>query len=292
MIAFTLAWQVDGAQPLTPETSAVRLLRQASPLRSLAYDFSASRFETSQVLLSGVRIRSDSQRRPVRLPTLLAARDVPAGTYELRVASAQPAEGTLVLRVGATPLPFLTAASSLAQKQPAALPIRFPVGVRSLVVEGDAAAARSVSAVELAPVGRSDVSDFVSASESAHRAARYESADAFFLDENAYPEPTGFWVAGGRTTRLMIASRGESVDLFVRNAPVENRVTIDVDGETHELTLGASEERVVPLPKRNRGSALLVRITSRSGFRPSQAEPGSTDLRYLGCWIESRSNAR
>jgi hypothetical protein len=69
-------------------------------------------------------------------------------------------------------------------------------------------------------------------------------------------------------------------------------VMMDVDGETHELTLGAGEQRVMLLPKRNRGPSRLVRITSRSGFRPSQAEPGSADLRYLGCWVEGRSSAR
>lgn len=288
MIAFTFAWQVDGAPPPTPETSEIGLLQRASPLRSLAYDFRASRFEMAQVLLSGVRIRSDRQRRPVRAPTLLAARDVPAGTYQFRVASHEQPEGTLAARVGATSLPLLTAATSIAEKRPEDLLIRLPVSVRSLVIEGDPAATRSVSSVELEPVDRSDASHSVAATESAHRAARYESADTFFLDENAYPERSGFWVAGGRTARLAIASPGESLNLFVRNAPVDNRVTIDVDGETHELTLGAREERIVTVPKPKRRPSVLVRITSRDGFRPSEAEPGITDRRYLGCWIENR----
>jgi hypothetical protein len=60
-----------------------------------------------------------------------------------------------------------------------------------------------------------------------------------------------------------------------------------VDGHAQQLTLAAGEETLVPLPHAD-VSGLRVRITSQSGFRPSTAEPGSTDLRYLGCWIELR----
>src|SRR5262249_8815940 len=56
MIGFTLAWRVDGAQPLTPQTAELNLLRHASPLRSAAYNFGAVRFESSGQLFSTMRI--------------------------------------------------------------------------------------------------------------------------------------------------------------------------------------------------------------------------------------------
>jgi len=69
---------------------------------------------------------------------------------------------------------------------------------------------------------------------------------------------------------------------------VKNTVTIDVDGERHEIALDPGEERAVTLPRARPGPYASISITSRSGFRPSQVEPGNLDLRYLGCWVESR----
>ena len=73
----------------------------------------------------------------------------------------------------------------------------------------------------------------------------------------------------------------------MRNGPVDNRVRFDVDGTVRELTLGPGEEQVLDLSKVP-GRAVRAQITSQSGFRPSTMEPGSTDMRYLGCWIELR----
>ena len=287
MIAFTLAWHVDGAQPLTPETAQVNLLRHASMIRSLAYDFSASRFERTGMLLSQMRIGTDHQRRPASSPTFFVARDLPAGAYAVRVPP-QLADGTLTMRVGSTPLPFLKATNADGHRLPRDLAFVLPVRVRSIAIDGDAAVARSAAGVELVPVERAEASSSQRANEAAHRAAHYESADAFFLDDNAYPEPAGFWVAGSRTTTAIIVSREDRLDLFVRNAPVDNHVTIDVDGEVHELTLRPGEEQLVRLTNTHRRSSVRVRITSRNGFRPSTTEPGSTDLRYLGCWVETK----
>jgi hypothetical protein len=288
MVAFTLAWRVDGASPLTPETSRVDLLRHASRFRPIAYDFHARRFEDPHALLAGLRIATDHQRRAVRPSTLLAARDVPAGTYELRLTAMANAEGTLALRIGDTTLPFLTASSAHAQSRPAEFPVRFPIGVRSISVDGDAAAVRSISAVELALARDDDATAIAGMSGTAHRAAHYQAADAFFLDENAYPEPTGFWVAGGRIARVIVGNSAQEFELVVRNAPVDNKVTIDVDDESNELSLGPGEERMVTLPKARRGPYRVLRIMSKNGFRPSEADPGNTDLRYLGCWVQSR----
>ena len=272
MIAFTAAWHVDGAQPLTPDTAEINVLRHASLLRTFAYDFSASRFERTATLLSRMRIGTDRQRRPASSPTFFVARDVPAGAYQVHVPTPL-AEGTLTMHVGSTPLPFLKTANADEQKLARDLEFILPVRVRSITIDGDGAVARSAAGTELVPVERSDASSPQKATESAHRAVHYDSADAFFLDDNAYPEPTGFWVAGGRTATAIIVSRENRFDLFVRNAPVDNHVTIDVDGEAHELTLGTGEEQLVKLTNTHGKSSVRVRITSRNGFRPSATEP-------------------
>jgi len=286
MIAFTAAWRVDGTPPLTPDTAELNLARHASGFRSLAYDFTTRRFGRTDRLLAAMRIGTDSQRRPVSAPAIFGARRVPAGIYGLHVASRQPAEGTLIVRAGSSQLPLLTVSATTLQNGDGAI-IQLPTTVRSLTVEADAAAVHSRPAVEITRLS-SPVADSRVNAGSAHSAAHYAAADVYFLDEHAYPEPTGFWIAGGRTAAAILANRGDHRDLFLRNAPVDNHVTIDVNGDLQELMLGPGEERLIRLPNALGRRPLRLRVTSQSGFRPSTVEPGSADLRYLGVWIEAR----
>ena len=63
---------------------------------------------------------------------------------------------------------------------------------------------------------------------------------------------------------------------------------IDIDGEPQIVEMQPREERLVPLPFTKGRAAALITIHSDAGFRPSEVEPGSTDSRYLGVWIELR----
>jgi hypothetical protein len=283
MMAFTLAWRVDGAEPLTPETAKLNLFGHSTPLRTEAFNFKELRFESGNAPMVNMRVETDRQRRPANSPTLFTARDVPAGFYGVQVRSRQEGVGSLMVRVGATSLVLQTIRTKLTSEPSSFAAFRLPTRIGSLTIDGDNTATRSGVAVELRPMGTIKGGS----SDSAHRAAQYESGAAFFLDEHAYPEPTGFWVAGGRESTVILATHAAARALFVRNAPIDNHVTIDVDGSLQQLMLGPGEERLVALPRAElRG--LRVRITSQSGFRPSTEEPGSTDMRYLGCWIEIR----
>src|SRR5207244_8407244 len=125
-----------------------------------------------------------------------------------------------------------------------------------------------------APAGTSAATALEGRGSPAHRAAHYQTTDAFFLDENAYPEPTGFWVAGGRVAAIVLGNSVGDFDLFVRNAPVDNIVSIHVDNDRNtELTLQPGEERIVRLPKLPRGAYRVVRVMSQHGFRADAAAP-------------------
>jgi hypothetical protein len=283
MIACTLAWRVDGAQPFTPQTAALNLLRHASSGRMLAYDFSASRLRKTPELLWNLRIGTDRQRRPVNSPTLFTARAVPAGSYGIQLDTPMQKAGRLDVHVGSTPLAILTVPTTGLSEQSGAV-LLLPTNIRALTIDGDVTTARSGAAVELRPLA-SATDD---SGGSAHRAASYDSASVFFLDEHAYPEPTGFWVAGGRSADVIIANRSNNRDLFVRNAPVDNRVTLDINGKAQELRLGPGQEQLVRLQPSPNSQLLRVRVSPQTGFRPSTTEAGSTDQRYLGAWIEVR----
>jgi hypothetical protein len=241
------------------------------------------RFESSLGPFVNMRIESDRQRRPTTSSALFSAQDMPAGHYAMHFLSAQSGTGTVTVHAGSTQLPLATLPVEAYSEALAGGAFTLQTSVRSLTIDADSRAAHSGLAVELRPMGTLPNGH----GGTAHRAVRYESGNVFFLDERTYPEPTGFWVAGGRESTVVLTTHAATQGLFVRNAPIANHVTVDVDGYAHELTLAAGEEQLVPLPHADL-SGLQVRITSQSGFRPSTAEAGSTDMRYLGCWIELR----
>ena len=299
MVSLTLCWRIGGVQPITPATAELALWRGASRLKTVAYDYESHRVERPRAVLAGLHIRTDRQRRLVPPGALLSLWDVPAGTYDVRLVSSGPADGRLVLRAGDSPLPLWTgstgataSAGPLAGGQPEALgpPLRLPVRLRSLVVEGDDLARRTINAVELEPrdVDRAGGRGSVVTRGVAHRAVRYASTDVYFMDDHAYAEPSGFWVAGGYTARVVVAQPGAPLQLFLRNAPVENDITIEADGTRRSIHLRAGEETAMSLPPPTPGRDTLLSVRTSSGFRPSQMDPGNQDLRQLGCWVEVR----
>jgi hypothetical protein len=282
MAAFSASWAIDGRRPLTPDTGGLAIVRALSPRAHAAYDFRSHRFLTPADALPAIRLRSSSRRPASREPApLLSIQHVPAGTYRIHTIFAKEASGTVSLRVGETfPLPL----SAWRVDDRAAHDVRVPVAVRSFVVDGDANALQSVGAVELEATARA-VSTPVQGA--AFRAVQYGSSRVYFMDENAFPEPQGFWVAGGRTARLIIAAENRPQELLVRNSPVENLVNLEVDGVHHEIRLAPGEETLIPLQRAPGGDAVLV-VESSRGFRPSREDPANGDSRYLGCWLELR----
>ena len=131
----------------------------------------------------------------------------------------------------------------------ASIEIDLPVDVRALIVRGDEETRRAMSAVIVEPVSLvaadARVTDLV-----ARRAVNYGAATVFFMDEGCFPEPEAFWLGGARQGTFVVqsATAGTSVPLQLRNAPVENTVTL-VSGQWREsLTLAPGEERRVEIP--------------------------------------------
>jgi len=164
--------------------------------------------------------------------------------------------------------------------------IDFPVDVRAIVVRGDEQARRTVRAFTIAPLSILPARSRL-AKESARRAVRYGTTSVYFLDDRSFPEPDAFWVGGQRNSRVALQpDSGDSVTIFIRNAPVDNQVTLESGSWRESMTLGSGEERRVHVPiDPQRGAALLM-VTSSSGFRPSAEDPKSRDDRFLGVYVK------
>ncbi len=291
MIALTVSWQVSGAQPLTPETAMMRLLRDISPLRATAFDFGARSLDSSVDALSHARLKTSPRRSPARPAPLLALSNVPAGAYRIRLVGSAEPEGSLTMKIGTT-LPFRTWTPG--DSGSIEMPVHVASTVQSLVVDGDDQARRTVTAVELEPVFDGPAAatwrhEIVFGGPVARRALKYGSADAYFMDDHAFAEPTGFWVAGGQEADVLMANISSPLHLFMRNAPVENTVTIDSENGGQIIELGPGEEKAIEQHGDSPdATSIRLRIRAAQGFRPWQQDHANADMRYLGCWIEIR----
>lgn len=122
-------------------------------------------------------------------------------------------------------------------------------------------------------------------------AASYPAASVFFHEEQMYPEPQGFWTIGAHTSRLTVAVPNGStapVTLRIHSGGVANTVTFNTFGwqQRAELTPGTAVE--VELPTFPSGVVPLT-IDVASGFSPRDADPSSTDRRFLGIWVELKA---
>jgi hypothetical protein len=286
MIAITIVWRLDGVTAATAETSQLSFITHYDPrLRPVGVTLSPIAIESPEHILSQLAIGTPTRRAsPLRANLLLNAPGiVPAGEYELRPKNRAASIGTVRLVMEKSTLRSWNLASDL---RDGALTFELPVNIWALSVEGDREAA-TTGGFELVPKRIVSGSARLSNAD-ARRVARYGPAFVFFFDAHAYPEQPGIWIRGdaASTIAVMPAERGTPVQLVVRNAPVKNTVTIEVNGQRQVLELQPGEQRVVPVQLPGEQLAALLEFRTETGFRPSEVEPGSTDNRFLGAWIE------
>lgn len=288
MLASTVVWARYPDRVVTPETSQLDFLHRWRP-----------RWQTVGVMMTPVRLMSGhgllghmrltSARRGPEPPAdespLLELPQVPAGRYAIELDAEGPPAGTVHLRVGD--------GSGAIEEWPleahsASRPLMFelPVPVRSIVLEGDEGVRRFVRRAELQPVEILPPDRQVTA-RPALRAAKYGLVRVFFLDNGAFMEWPGFWTHGEGQTHIIVDGAGRS-DLVVRvrSGAAPTGVSIDADGWRRTVMLKRDEVREITIPGRRDPRARLVTLTTASGFRPSDVEPGNGDRRLLGVWVE------
>ncbi|MBY0494619.1 MAG: hypothetical protein K2Y23_10420 [Cyanobacteria bacterium] len=208
---------------------------------------------------------------------------VPAGEYELYVEPPIVA-GSLTMFVGRTD-PALASPNVDDLRDPAhPFRLRLPVMLRTLNFALRPAPRDEMASYTLRPVGvvRAPVS------RPAYRAGRYGHARAFFLDEQAYLEPDGFWTrANSRATVVIDTDEGtrlSGLPISITAGAVATTVTIEVGRWEETVTLAAGQKFDVMLPPATNGTWVLS-IRSGAGFRPSERDPASRDVRSLAAWI-------
>jgi len=285
MVALTLNWRVVGTRPITATTAQLELLRSYDPaLRPLGVGFRPIAFGPAADIVSRLRIARSTRRTPSPDGPLLALPDLPAGRYEADAGSVAAARGEVHAIVGRSDRALERWVFEPGEERPQ-LVLHLPVAANAVTITGDEGARATIPDLALRPVLLVPPAERL-IGERARRAARYGALAVFSFDDYAYLEEPGLWVRGGTPVRLVLAAEraAGTVALVVRNGPVQNRVRLRSGAWSSAVALGPREERLVEIPLAS-GVALLE-VRTDSGFRPSQAEPGSTDARYLGVWLE------
>ena len=293
MAASTGVWAVQATNGRTISPSQLALLETASTThKAIALQLNP----WSPLPLSDVpgRLRIELSRALTQrrgggeTAPLFALPAIPAGRYRLRAVSGDP-RGWLMVGIARDPRdPF---ALQTAPVSAGPIDLRVPVAVRSLVIRGDEDAWRTVRGLVIEPLEvRPAAPGF--ANEIARRAVRYEPAFVYFMDDRSWPEPQAFWVGGSRESTVVVqpVPVRRSVVLTLRNAPVENRITLASRGWEKVLTMAAGEEQRIEIPMAPGAEAVPLRITASSGFRPSEVDAGSRDERFLGVWVKIEGN--
>jgi hypothetical protein len=287
MLAVTVTWRMHGATRLRAAPAELDVLRGlAAEPRALAVQVTPPRVLTSARLLEMLPLEpvvlSGGPSRGPNDPTIAVLPAIPAGSYRVRVEGSGPG-GWLMLGIGQDQFALLSEAITWPAPP---IDIAFPVDVRALIVRGDEDARRAVRRVIVEPMSilpaSARLTDLV-----ARRAVKYADVSVFFLDERSFAEPEGFWIGGSRQSAFVVQSDRlqSSVDLMIRNAPVENHLTMVSRQWREDLTLAPGEERRVQVPLGPGQRAAFVTATTTSGFRPSAATPDSRDERFLGVWV-------
>ncbi len=208
---------------------------------------------------------------------------VPAGQYRIRPV-VRGTTGWIMTGIGRDQFAIRTLTLDEARSS---FVVSFPVDVRALIIRGDEDARRNVTGLQVEPLAITRPQDRLSEGV-ARQGVRYTNTTAWFLDDRSFPEPQGFWTGGARSTEIVIQPDAPhpAEMLMVRNGAVENTVLIETKGWRDELRLGPGEERTVQVPSNQAAGATWLRITSSSGFTPSQTDSQSRDARHLGVFVK------
>jgi hypothetical protein len=280
MIALSVVWRAQVGERVTTTAAQLDLLRRLADGRVLSLDLERHR-RWSVDEASGMRIEVPVRRRGVgRNRPLAAFPGVPAGAYMLTAKRQGGTDGWIMIGVGDDQFAIVTQPIAAFD---AGVRVELPLPVRALLVRADEGARDQLVSVELHPLPRAG--DPV-ASQVAARAVRYDGATVFFVDDRSFPEPAGFWIAGGRESTVAIRpDQRRSIPIVLRNGAIDNRVTLQAGAWRADFALTVGEEQRIEIPIGASGAALLS-IRSANGFRPSDVDANSRDTRFLGVFVQ------
>jgi hypothetical protein len=288
-VALSIVWRTNAASPMTIATGGAALLQAYDPdaaAGQIAFRYASfKRLALPDVPPMITLAHATPGERRADEP-LIAASHLPAGSYEIQARFVRSTGGRVTVTMGRDHGPVwawtLDGVGGWWRQA-----FSMPAAAGQLAIDADALARTALRDVTLRATSIPGSRHRLAADESWH-VVRYGPAVMFLISGDAYVEAGGTWIAGGKAAEFVIApDPGTDIKLFLRNAPVKNRVTLESGSWRQVLALEPREERLLEVPVGPDRTGARLRVACASGARPSDVEH-SDDTRLLGCWIETR----
>jgi hypothetical protein len=210
---------------------------------------------------------------------------LPPGSYTVRVWFAGgPRDGDLLLSLGRGNV-IARAAGPLAN--PATLTFELPVSIHAWVVLSNPQSARAVRTVEITPLALVPRPSRLNLTAVAVEAIEGRpNALLVYADDNTYPEGGVFWTRGtDRGTVFVVPAGAAQIVLTLHIGPNAGLVRLEAAGEHRDTVMAANETQRVVIAAPIGVPVVPVSVQAPGWFRPIDVEPGSTDMRALGCQV-------
>jgi hypothetical protein len=267
---------------------ALDVLWRYDPQRLRALDFATlSRVDQSAVLaLSRISIDGGSGAADSTQRMMVGPVSLPAGSYQARIwfAEGLAHDGDVV--VAASDRAVFARVGNTVQN-PLVVPFQLPFGVRRLTVMASGPAARQAVRAELSPEAVVPVAE-----RETHPARTIEAipehpgAFIAYMNEHAYPEGGVFWTRGTGEASVLVAAGGARrmvLTLFAGSSGADCTVRVQDTTQTVKTVAGQTSTLAFDLAPNRRVTP--VTVAASGFFRPSEADPSSTDSRGLGCQV-------
>jgi hypothetical protein len=211
---------------------------------------------------------------------------LPPGSYLVRVwfAGGGRHDGDLQLSLGSG---NVVARAASPMTNPATLTFELPVSIRAWVVLSNPQSARAARMVEITPLTVVPRPRRLSLTAVAVEAIEGRpNALLVYADDNTYPEGGVFWTRGtDRGTVFVVPAGASQIVLTLHVGPNAGMVRLDAAGERRDTVMGPNETQRLVIAAPIGTPVVAVSVQAPGWFRPIDVEPGSTDMRTLGCQV-------
>jgi hypothetical protein len=167
------------------------------------------------------------------------------------------------------------------------VPFELPFAVRRLTVSASQSATRQAVKVEVTPRALVPVAEREETTiQAIESIPEHPGAYVGYTNEHAYPEGGVFWTRGTGQASVRVATGGaRRLVLTLFSGPSSAECTVILPGAPQivKMTPGQTSTVSFVVPPNQR--VVPLSVAASAFFRPSEADPASTDSRGLGCQV-------
>ena len=275
MIGASIVWSLHGATAVTEDRSKPAAFGAYRPSwQNTTMDISDLRLISQAELLDALAFRVNTFGSRINR--------MPAGDYKVHanVRSVEPVS----MFVGRNDSPIEAPSAEDLHDDRSSFRLRLPVAAQTLNFRTPGAVSEDGPILLITPVA----TRIPVYARNAVRANRYGHARAFFFDDWAYPERDGFWTRANGEAMVVIdtdeGTRLSGLPITIVAGAESTTIRLSVGNWEESFSLAAGQKQDVVLPPAESG-AWPLHIRSGQGFRPSERDRGSSDVRSLAAWI-------